>query len=119
MHCGAFCLINRVFFLDRPGAVKGASKRPPQLDPGRRFYKLGEVWVLWENGRNGLGGSMPLVRKGLSFEMPDKFETMRAVRDGLDNLEVVKPWTTDTEGTKAVKAAPPGIALPHSAAMTF
>ena len=27
---------------------------------------------------------------------------MRAVRDGLDNLEVVKPWT-DTEGTKAVK----------------
>ena len=27
---------------------------------------------------------------------------MRAVRDGLDNLEVVKPWT-DTKGTKAVK----------------
>ena len=27
---------------------------------------------------------------------------MRAVRDGLDNLEVVKPWT-DTEETKAVK----------------
>ena len=35
--------------------------------------------------------------------MPGKFETMRAVRDGLDNLEVVEPWTTDTEGTKAVK----------------
>ena len=46
---------------------------------------------------------MPLIRKGLSFEMPGKFEPMRAVRDGLDNLEVVKPWTTDTEGTKAVK----------------
>ena len=35
--------------------------------------------------------------------MPGKFEIMRAVRDGLDNLEVVKPWTTDTEWTKAVK----------------
>ena len=34
--------------------------------------------------------------------MPGKFEIMRAVREGLDNLEVVKPWT-DTEGTKAVK----------------
>ena len=29
--------------------------------------------------------------------MPGKFETMRAVQKGLDNLEVVKPWT------KAVK----------------
>ena len=34
--------------------------------------------------------------------MPGKFEIMRAVREGLDNLEVVKPWT-DTKGTKAVK----------------
>ena len=34
--------------------------------------------------------------------MPGKSEIMRAVRDGLDNLEVVKPWT-DTKGTKAVK----------------
>ena len=34
--------------------------------------------------------------------MPGKSEIMRAVREGLDNLEVVKPWT-DTEGSKAVK----------------
>ena len=34
--------------------------------------------------------------------MPGKSEIMRAVRDGLGNLEVVKPWT-DTKGTKAVK----------------
>ena len=33
--------------------------------------------------------------------MPGKSEIMRAVREGLDNLEVVKPWT-DTEGTRAV-----------------
>ena len=47
--------------------VKGASKRPPQLDPGRRFYKLGEVWMLCENGRNGLKGSMSveLIRSWL------------------------------------------------------
>ena len=38
----------RVFFLDRPGAVKGASKRPLRSDPGRRFYKLGEVWGVGE-----------------------------------------------------------------------
>ena len=34
--------------------------------------------------------------------MPGKSEIMRAVREGLCNLEVVKPWT-DTEGSKAVK----------------
>ena len=34
--------------------------------------------------------------------MPGKSEIMRAVREGLDNLEVVKPWT-DTKGTRAVK----------------
>ena len=34
--------------------------------------------------------------------MPGKSEIMRAVREGLDNLEVVKPWT-DTKGSKAVK----------------
>ena len=27
---------------------------------------------------------MPLIRKGLSFEMPGKFEIMREVRKGLD-----------------------------------
>ena len=40
--------------------------------------------------------------KGLEFKMPGKSEIMRAVREGLYNLEVVKPWT-DTEGSKAVK----------------
>ena len=33
--------------------------------------------------------------------MPGKSEIVRAVREALDNLEVVKPWT-DTEGTRAV-----------------
>ena len=41
-------------------------------------------------------------QKEWEFEMPGKSEIMRAVREGLGNLEVVKPWT-DTEGTKAVK----------------
>ena len=31
-----------------------------------------------------------LIRKGLSFEMPGKFEIMREVRKGLDSLEVGK-----------------------------
>ena len=45
---------------------------------------------------------MPLIRKGLSFEMPGKFEIMREVRKGLDSLEVGKSESNPI-WTKAVK----------------
>ena len=41
-------------------------------------------------------------QEGLEFEMSGKSEIMRAVRDGLDNLEIDNP-KGDTEWTKAVK----------------
>ena len=42
------------------------------------------------------------AQEGLEIEMPGKFEIMRAVRDGLDNLEIDDP-KGDTKWTKAVK----------------
>ena len=59
---------------------------------------------LWPDGCGVKHSRAPhaAAQEGLEFEMPGKSEITRAVRDGLDNLEIDDP-KGDTEWTKAVK----------------
>ena len=77
----------------------------PSIQVIAELFLLTRVVVYFRPAGYGVGhfrAPHAIDQERLEIEMPGKSEIMRAVRDGLDNLEVDDP-KGDTEWTKAVK----------------